>query len=68
MAEALETLAETKTLVIKQELSKIEVLANLAANAMDWDMLGALGETANKYTSKSMPMQSLFTICFLVNN
>jgi len=47
--EALDCLAETEKLVVKQEVSALEIAANLAANAVDMDVLGNLGEVANKY-------------------
>lgn len=45
----LDTFAETSKLVIKQKFEPLEALANAAANALDLDMLGGLGETANHY-------------------
>lgn len=46
MADAFEN---TDKLVIKQQFETLEAMANAAANALDLDALGALGETANKY-------------------
>lgn len=45
----MESLHETQKLIIKQKFEPLEALANAAANALDLDMLGGLGETANKY-------------------
>ena len=45
----METFAETHKLIIKQKFEPLEAMANAAANALDLDMLGGLGETANKY-------------------
>ncbi|CAJ1936664.1 unnamed protein product [Cylindrotheca closterium] len=45
----LDTFAETSKLIIKQKFEPLEALANAAANALDMDALGGLGETANKY-------------------
>lgn len=45
----METFAETSKLIIKQKFEPLEALANAAANALDMDMLGGLGETANQY-------------------
>eukprot|EP00549_Striatella_unipunctata_P001517 CAMPEP_0118686006 /NCGR_PEP_ID=MMETSP0800-20121206/7571_1 /TAXON_ID=210618 ORGANISM="Striatella unipunctata, Strain CCMP2910" /NCGR_SAMPLE_ID=MMETSP0800 /ASSEMBLY_ACC=CAM_ASM_000638 /LENGTH=305 /DNA_ID=CAMNT_0006582999 /DNA_START=73 /DNA_END=990 /DNA_ORIENTATION=+ len=51
MAEytAIESLRETEKLIIKQKVELMEAFAQAAANAIDMDGLGALGETANKY-------------------
>ena len=48
-ADPLDALTETSKLFIKQRVELLEVIAQTAANALDMDMLGALGETANKY-------------------
>eukprot|EP00980_Cylindrotheca_fusiformis_P024952 scaffold12769_cov141-Cylindrotheca_fusiformis.AAC.12 len=45
----MEFFQDTEKLVIKQKFEPLEALANAAANALDMDMLGGLGETANKY-------------------
>mmetsp|Transcript_46208 Transcript_46208/g.111999 ORF Transcript_46208/g.111999 Transcript_46208/m.111999 type:complete len:294 (-) Transcript_46208:125-1006(-) len=45
----MDTFAETSKLIIKQKFEPLEALANAAANALDLDMLGGLGETANHY-------------------
>lgn len=45
----MDTFAETSKLIIKQKFEPLEALANAAANALDLDMLGGLGEIANKY-------------------
>mmetsp|Transcript_46207 Transcript_46207/g.111995 ORF Transcript_46207/g.111995 Transcript_46207/m.111995 type:complete len:346 (-) Transcript_46207:1807-2844(-) len=45
----MDTFSETHKLIIKQKFEPLEAMANAAANALDWDMLGGLGETANKY-------------------
>jgi len=47
--DPLNVLAESEKLIIKQEVSLLEAIAQNAANALDMDALGALGETANKY-------------------
>eukprot|EP00546_Thalassionema_frauenfeldii_P006389 CAMPEP_0178929930 /NCGR_PEP_ID=MMETSP0786-20121207/20925_1 /TAXON_ID=186022 /ORGANISM="Thalassionema frauenfeldii, Strain CCMP 1798" /LENGTH=360 /DNA_ID=CAMNT_0020606345 /DNA_START=90 /DNA_END=1172 /DNA_ORIENTATION=+ len=47
--DPLDALLETEKLVIKQEVSLLEVAAQTAANALDLDALGNLGETANRY-------------------
>jgi hypothetical protein len=44
-----ESFRETEKLVIKQKFEAIEALANAAANAVDMDTLGNLGEIANTY-------------------
>eukprot|EP00543_Licmophora_paradoxa_P004091 CAMPEP_0202450766 /NCGR_PEP_ID=MMETSP1360-20130828/9326_1 /ASSEMBLY_ACC=CAM_ASM_000848 /TAXON_ID=515479 /ORGANISM="Licmophora paradoxa, Strain CCMP2313" /LENGTH=308 /DNA_ID=CAMNT_0049069149 /DNA_START=120 /DNA_END=1046 /DNA_ORIENTATION=- len=48
-AAYLEVLRDTDKLVIKQEVELLEAFAQNAANALDLDALGALGETANRY-------------------
>lgn len=45
----MESFQDTHKLIIKQKFEPLEALANAAANALDLDALGALGETANKY-------------------
>ncbi|KAL3938019.1 MAG: hypothetical protein SGBAC_006976 [Bacillariaceae sp.] len=45
----MDTFEETHKLIIKQKFEPLEAMANAAANALDMDMLGGLGETANKY-------------------
>ena len=45
----METLTDTEKLVVKQKFEPLEALANAAANAIDMDALGNLGEVANKY-------------------
>mmetsp|Transcript_511 Transcript_511/g.1029 ORF Transcript_511/g.1029 Transcript_511/m.1029 type:complete len:285 (-) Transcript_511:269-1123(-) len=45
----METLVETTHLVVKQKFEPLEAMANAAANAIDMDALGNLGEVANKY-------------------
>ena len=45
----METLADTERLIVKQKFEPLEALANAAANAIDMDALGNLGEVANKY-------------------
>lgn len=45
----METLEDTEKLIVKQKFEAIEALANAAANAIDMDALGSLGEVANKY-------------------
>lgn len=45
----METLAETEKLIVKQKFEPLEAMANAAANALDMDALGNLGEVANKY-------------------
>ena len=45
----MESLHDTKKLVIKQQFEAIEALANAGANAVGMGALGALGEIANKY-------------------
>jgi Scramblase len=42
-------LADTERLIIKQEVEYLEAAANIAANAVNLDALGAFGEQANKY-------------------
>jgi len=43
------TLVNTEKLIVKQKFDALEALANAAANAVDMDALGNLGEVANKY-------------------
>jgi hypothetical protein len=45
----MDSLQETEKLIIRQKFEALEALANAAANALNVDALGALGETANKY-------------------
>lgn len=45
----METLTNSDRLIVKQKFEAIEALANAAANAIDMDALGNLGEVANKY-------------------
>lgn len=49
MSDPLDALVETEKLIIKQKVSLLEAAAQNAANALDMDALGALGETANTY-------------------
>lgn len=42
-------LTDTERLIVKQKFEPLEALANAAANALDMDALGNLGEVANKY-------------------
>ncbi|KAL7527508.1 hypothetical protein ACHAWF_002204 [Thalassiosira exigua] len=46
MANLLET---TEKLIVKQKFEPLEAMANAAANALDMDALGNLGEVANTY-------------------
>jgi hypothetical protein len=45
----MESFHDTEKLIIKQKFEPLEALANAAANALDLDALGGLGEIANKY-------------------
>jgi len=45
----MESLQETEKLIVKQKFEALEAMANVAANALDMDALGNLGEVANKY-------------------
>lgn len=49
MTEMLEGFSDTSKLIIKQNVEPMEAFAQAAANAVDLDFLGGLGETANKY-------------------
>lgn len=42
-------LEDTERLIVKQKFEPLEAMANAAANALDLDALGNLGEVANKY-------------------
>lgn len=46
---SLEVLRDTTKLVIKQKVELLEAFAQAGANALDLDVLGAIGETANQY-------------------
>lgn len=45
----LEVLRDSEKLIIKQKVELLEAFAQAAANALDLDALGRLGETANQY-------------------
>lgn len=47
--DPLDSLAETEKLIIKQKVSILEAAIQNAANAVDMDAVGALGEVANNY-------------------
>lgn len=49
MTDLLIGLDDTTKLIIKQNIEPLEMFAQAAANAVNMDALGALGETANKY-------------------
>ena len=46
-------LEDTERLIVKQKFEPLEAMANAAANALDMDALGSLGEVANKYSKQN---------------